>query len=56
MTPEEFEKELIILNEIYINSPEDFHYRSDELMCNVLRALGYGKGIDIIESRERWYS
>lgn len=56
MTPEEFEKELIILAETYINNPECFHELSDELMCNVLRALGYNKGIDIIESIEHWYS
>ena len=35
---------------------EDQHIDADELMCNVLRSLGYGDGIDIFDSMPKWYA
>lgn len=35
---------------------EDQHIDADELMCNVLRSLGYGDGIDIFDSMHKWYA
>ena len=35
---------------------EDQHIDADRLMCNVLRSLGYGDGIDIFDSMYKWYA
>jgi len=32
------------------------HKKMDELMCKLLRDLGYSKGVDIFESEERHYT
>lgn len=35
---------------------EDIHYELDMCMCNLLRELGYGEGVDIFLAQERWYA
>ena len=35
---------------------EGQHQDADELMCSVLRSLGYGDGVDIFEKMHKWYS
>lgn len=55
MTPEEFEKEMNAIRMRYGDDPEEFHTRADDLMCDLLRANGYGAGIDIFEKAEKWY-
>lgn len=32
------------------------HIHADELMCELLRELGYGEGVDIFEKMSKWYS
>lgn len=32
------------------------HVLADELMCKLLRELGYGEGVDIFEQMDKWYS
>jgi hypothetical protein len=31
------------------------HIMADELMCKLLRELGYGDGVDIFENMNKWY-
>jgi hypothetical protein len=31
------------------------HVLADKLLCRVLRSLGYGEGVDVFESIEKWY-
>ena len=38
------------------DDPEVNHKRMDEVMCEFLRQLGYGDGVDIFESAEKWYA
>lgn len=38
------------------NNPEMKHILADELMCKLLRELGYGEGVDIFEKMYIWYS
>lgn len=38
------------------NNTELAHIFADELMCKLLRELGYGEGIDIFEKMDKWYS
>ena len=32
------------------------HILADELMCDLLRELGYGDGVDIFEKMYKWYA
>jgi len=57
MTPEEFYDAVAsILQGQYAGDYEMTHSETDELMETVLRELGYGHGIDLIEDSERWYA
>jgi len=38
------------------NFPETAHILADELMCKLLRELGYSEGVDIFEKMEKWYA
>jgi len=35
---------------------EGAHYEADNLMCGLLRRLGYGDGIDVFEEMDKWYA
>ena len=35
---------------------EDAHIEMDDVMCDTLKKLGFGKGIEIFEHIEKWYS
>ena len=35
---------------------EDTHYRMDNLMCNLLRKLGYSDAVDIFKQSPKWYA
>jgi len=55
-TPEKFED---LIRNIAIDNyddPEELHIKMDDLMCDTLRALGYGKGVKIFEDTPKWYS
>ena len=53
---EEFKNEMNAIREYYKNDPEGFHSRADKLMCDLLRANGFGAGVDIFEKTKKWYS
>ena len=38
------------------NCTEMAHILADELMCKLLRELGYSEGVDIFEKMDKWYS
>lgn len=60
LTPEEFAiamaqiKTGVCYDRMY--DQEDQHFDADELMCNVLRSLGYDEGVDIFDSMPKWYA
>lgn len=54
ITPEEFKSEMARLANS--NDIEGSHGDMDDLMCNVLRSIGYGDGIDIFERAPKWYA
>ena len=57
MTPDEFYKRMA---DIYGDSDyydiEEGHLRADELICDVLKSLGYEKGIELFENADKWYA
>jgi hypothetical protein len=57
MTPEEFERQM---HEIFdrgdrIIDTADSHSQGDELMCRLLRSLGYHAGVEVFEKAPKWY-
>lgn len=55
MSVEDFAKEMEAIAALD-SDPEKAHVRADDLMCRVLRGLGYGEGIDIFNDIEKWYA
>ena len=59
MTPEEFKNEM---QKISNQRGEKFcdeeitHSKADDLMCDLLRELGYGEGVDVFEDMPKWYA
>jgi hypothetical protein len=54
MTPEEFAKEM---KKIFAKrNKEERHAKADELMCQLLKSLGYEKGVKIFEKADKWYA
>lgn len=59
MTPEEFAEKMAELKHEYYDIRDDeemVHIQMDDLMCDLLRSLGYGDGIDIFNHTPMWYS
>ena len=65
MTPEEFAVKMraLIYNWLDDSRPNNYHHShielahkdADKLLCEVLRELGYGVGVDVYESFSKWY-
>ena len=55
MTPEKFKNEMIAIAERNLGL-EGFHLEADDLICKVMRELGYSDGIEIFEKHEKWYA
>lgn len=63
MTPEEFAEKMQKARETTgfifgteVPDIETAHENMDDLMCQVLRDLGYGEGIDIFCNADKWYA
>lgn len=59
MTPEEFKQAMSDAYHKYYEIEYDeelVHDVIDGVMCELLRSLGYGEGIDIFENTPKWYS
>lgn len=35
---------------------EEAHCRADDLLCDILRELGYGDAVDVFENAYKWYA
>ena len=61
MTPDEFKIKMSALirdarSTRYHNDVEVRHMAMDNLLCEVLKSLGYEEGIAIYKTTERWYA
>lgn len=63
MTPEEFAEKMKKARDTTcwifgseVPDIETAHENMDDLMCHVLRELGYGEGIDIFRQTKKWYA
>lgn len=58
MTPEEFKQAMADAYHQHYDNDADVevvHYVMDDIMCNLLKDLGYGEGIDIFIETPKWY-
>ena len=53
MTPEDFAERM---RDERNSDPESGHIHADKLMCNLLSALGYGEGVEVFDSLDKWYA
>lgn len=53
MTPEEFHEAMIALE---TGDTESDHAKADDLMCKVLKELGYIGGVKVFETMMKWYA
>lgn len=53
---DEFAEEMREALQRYGDDEEIVHNIGDGLMCDLLRELGYGKGVDIFEDMPKWYA
>lgn len=56
MTPEEFHDAMISLDLKFGHDPEIAHIKADELLCEVLESLGYGRGLRVYATMKKWYA
>ena len=59
MTPEEFTAKMREAYETHWMKEEDekmVHVVMDGIMCDLLRSLGYGEGVDVFDETPMWYS
>lgn len=54
MTPAEFADKMREISRA--GDTEMDHCEADDLMCALLRSLGYGEGVDIFEEMPKWYA
>ena len=56
LTPEEFADRIRAIFQDVDHDVERAHGEADELLCDLLRELGYGDGVTIFENASKWYS
>lgn len=59
MTPEEFKQKMADAYRQHYEIDDDeevVHITMDCIMCDLLRSLGYGEGIDIFNNTPMWYA
>ncbi len=54
MTPDEFTAAMRAI--LKLIDHEEEHKAADGLLCQALRELGYGEGVDLFEASTRWYA
>lgn len=54
MSPEEFYDVMKFQRDH--RDPETFHRAADNLMCEILEALGYEEGVNTFRSAYKWYA
>ncbi len=57
MTPSDFAKEMaVIAHPGNGYDPEATHSQADDLLCEMLRQLGYGAGVIVFKDMDKWYA
>lgn len=56
LTPDEFRDAMIDISNAAQNDIEVTHMMMDALMCDMLKSLGYEKGVDVFRGTYKWYA
>lgn len=59
MTPKEFEEKMNKISSTdpsNPSSPQYNHEEADNLMCELLKSLGYSEGVKVFENMTKWYN
>lgn len=56
ITPEQAARAMQTIADNSRADPEDAHGAADNLLCKVLRQLGYGEMVDAFDRVHRWYA
>lgn len=56
MTPEEFAAAMRKIKDDCRGDPELTHSKADDLLLDVLEALGYGEGVKVFNDLDIWYA
>lgn len=56
MTSQEFAEKMKAIEDKHDGDWEVIHSQGDDLMCILLRELGYSDGIDVYETWVRWHA
>ena len=56
VTPYEFKKKVMRIIKRHSGDTEYVHIELDIYLWEVMRSIGYGDGVDLIESQTLWYS
>lgn len=52
----EFEKQMQAIYDEFNCDPEVCHVEMDKVMCRFLKFLGFGAGVEIFNSSDKWYA
>ena len=55
-SPREFEDRMKELASHQSDDREFMHHDMDDLMCDILEAIGYGRGVEIFRQTPKWYT
>jgi hypothetical protein len=55
MSPDDFFERMVGIDQYY-KDEEQKHAAADELMCELLKSLGYEKGVQVFDDMDKWYA
>ena len=56
ISPDKVAARMREISKMSIEDEEEAHVKADELMCEVLRELGYGEAVDVFKNMRKWYA
>lgn len=56
ISPESFKATMKLIKNKYEDDWELRHIYMDELLCETLKGLGYGEGVEIFNETSMWYA
>lgn len=56
MSPDQFVEQMSSISKDLGGDPEMCHIYMDKCICGVLKALGYGDGVEVFEKAKKWYA
>lgn len=55
-TPENFKEAMVKAKQKWDDDTEMSHIEMDSIMCDLLKHLGYGEGVEVFKAQKRWYA